>query len=89
MDHLTARLESLLRLYAAAFDQAKGDGAQLAEQFRKDLGLIVAEYGPQAVNAALDEMPYGTGRRFCFIDPMARNARDAGHKEEVDSCPWC
>jgi hypothetical protein len=61
MDHLTARLESLLRLYAPAFDQAKGDGAQLAEQFRKDLRLTVAEYGPQAVNAALDEMPDGTG----------------------------
>lgn len=55
MDDLTARLEALLRLYAAAFDERQDD--QLGKRFRKDLQMLVAEYGPQAVNAALDALP--------------------------------
>ncbi len=57
MNDLIARLESLMRrLDATACDQAEGDAA-LAEQFRKELQSLVSEYGPEAVNAALDEMP--------------------------------
>ena len=57
MNDLIARLESLMRrLDATACDQAEGDAAS-AEQFRKELQSLVSEYGPEAVNAALDEMP--------------------------------
>jgi len=55
MDDLTTRLEALMRRYAAACAQGKGDGAQLAEQFRRELQLLVAQYGQPAVDAALDE----------------------------------
>jgi hypothetical protein len=57
MDDLTGRLEALLRLYAAADDNGHRNGARLAERFRRDLRLLVAEYGPKAVDAALEEMP--------------------------------
>jgi hypothetical protein len=55
MDDLTARLKALLRYYAAAFEQPPDD--RLGERFRRDLQLLVTEFGPQAVNAALDEIP--------------------------------
>jgi hypothetical protein len=57
MDDLIARLESLLHRYATDLDQGHGDGAKLAQRFRKALKLLVAEYGLRAVDAALDEMP--------------------------------
>jgi hypothetical protein len=56
---LTARLEYLLRLYAAACDQVGADVALLREQFRNDLEPLVAQYGQQAVIAALDGLPDG------------------------------
>jgi hypothetical protein len=56
MTHLTARLESLLRFYAAAQDRGEGDAARLREQFRKDVEPLVAQYGRRAVIAALDEL---------------------------------
>ena len=59
MDELTARLESLLRFYAGPDRQDQGDGALMAQQFSKDLQLLVAEFGPRAVDAALDKMPDG------------------------------
>jgi carbon monoxide dehydrogenase subunit G len=59
MDELTARLESLLRFYAGADPFDQGDGAVLAQQFSRDLQLLVAEFGPRAVDAALDKMPDG------------------------------
>jgi hypothetical protein len=61
MDELTARLESLLARYAAARDRDKGDGSRLWEQFRNELHLLTAEYGPTAVDAALDRLPDGAG----------------------------
>jgi hypothetical protein len=60
MDELTARLESLLRLYAGARQQDEGDGIQLAQLVGKDLQLLVAEFGPRAVDAALDKIPDGS-----------------------------
>jgi hypothetical protein len=57
MNDLTVRLEALLRLYASTYDGGNIDTAGLAEQFRKDLRLLVAEYGSDAVDAALDEVP--------------------------------
>jgi hypothetical protein len=52
MDDLTARLESLLRrLRPCAEDDRMG------EQFRRELELLIAEYGSQTVNAALDALP--------------------------------
>ena len=55
MYDLTARLKALLHHYAAAFDQPPDD--PLAEQFLKDLQLLVTEYGVMAVSAALAEIP--------------------------------
>jgi hypothetical protein len=56
MNHLTAQLESLLRLYAAARDQGEVDATRLKEQFRKDVEPLVAQYGHRAVIAVLDEL---------------------------------
>jgi len=61
MDELIARLESLLGRYAANLDQHEGDGGQAWEQFRRELTLLIAEYGPGAVDAALNEIPDGAG----------------------------
>jgi hypothetical protein len=57
MDDLTARLEALLRLFAEADAKDQLDRTRLAEKFRKDLASLVAEYGPNALDAALDELP--------------------------------
>jgi len=46
-----------LRLYAAACDQGHLDSSRSAEQFRKDLQLLVADYDHDAVDAALDQLP--------------------------------
>jgi hypothetical protein len=61
MDELTARLESLLGRYAATLDQDEGDRGQPWEEFRRELRLLIAEYGPGAIDAALNEMPDGAG----------------------------
>ena len=60
MDELTARLESLLRLYAGARQQDQGDRTRLEQLFSRDLQLLVAEFGPRAVDAALDKIPDGS-----------------------------
>ena len=52
MDELTARLEALMRRNAAACDHGE---ANRAEQFHRELQLLVAQYGQPAVDAALDE----------------------------------
>jgi hypothetical protein len=52
MDELTARLEALMRRYAAACDRGEADRA---EGFHKGLQLLVAPYGETAIAAALDE----------------------------------
>jgi hypothetical protein len=56
MSDLAARLEALLRIYAAAC-QGQLDDAKSGEAFRKDLQLLIADYGYDAVDAALDELP--------------------------------
>ena len=56
MSVLPARLEALLRIYAAAC-LGQLDDAKSAEQFRKGLILLIADYGYEAVDAALDELP--------------------------------
>jgi hypothetical protein len=61
MDELIARLESLLGRYAATLDQDEADRGQPWEQFRRELRLLIAEYGPAAVDAALNAMPDGAG----------------------------
>jgi hypothetical protein len=52
MDELTARLEALLRRYATTYKDQ-----QLGRQFRMDLELLIAEYGYEAVDTALGELP--------------------------------
>ena len=62
MNDLIARLEALLHGYSARREGRDDDG-QLVQRFRRDLRLLVAEYGPNAVDAALDELPDGVGAR--------------------------
>jgi hypothetical protein len=62
MDQLIARLELLLGRYAATLQQDQSDGGQPWEKFRRELALLIAEYGPEAIDAALNEMPDGAGR---------------------------
>jgi hypothetical protein len=57
MDNLTARLKSLLSRYAAALEHRRGEGIQLADQFRKDLRMLVAEFGQPAIDVALGDLP--------------------------------
>jgi hypothetical protein len=55
MDDLTTRLEALLHRYAAAIDEGKA--AQVADQFRKELRMLIAEFGQPAIDAALGGLP--------------------------------
>jgi hypothetical protein len=50
MDELSARLDVILRRHAATYDQPDD-----YEQLRNELEVLIAEYGFQAVDAALDE----------------------------------
>jgi hypothetical protein len=60
MDELTARLESLLSRYRSVLDQGKDDdGGKTWDEFRKELQLLIAEYGASAVDAALNDIPDG------------------------------
>jgi hypothetical protein len=61
MNDLTARLESLLSRYASALDAPGQDDAKSWEQFCKELRWLIAEYGAQAVDDALNELPDGAG----------------------------
>jgi len=56
MDDLTARLDSLLRRYAAAHDQGEGDAARAKARFRKELEPLVAQHGYRAVITALNKL---------------------------------
>jgi hypothetical protein len=56
MDDLTARLDSLLRRYAAIHDEGEGDAAGARARFRKDLKPLVAQYGYRAVITALNKL---------------------------------
>jgi hypothetical protein len=51
MSDLAARLEALLRLYAAASERLDDD--RLVEQFRKDLQSLAPELGPRAFDNEL------------------------------------
>jgi hypothetical protein len=56
MDDLTARLDSLLRGYAAVHDPGEGNAAQARARFRKDLKPLLAQYGYRAVITALNRL---------------------------------
>jgi thiamine pyrophosphate-dependent acetolactate synthase large subunit-like protein len=53
---LSDLLQALLRFYAKAFE-IDGCEAETEERFRKELRLLISEYGPSAVEAALDDIP--------------------------------
>jgi len=59
MDELTARLEALFRYYAADHDPHESFAAlgRLVAEFRREVRLLIAEYGQTAVDKALEEMP--------------------------------
>jgi hypothetical protein len=56
MDGLIARLKSLLRGYPAARDESESGAGGLVKKIRRDLESLVAKYGPNAVDAVLDEV---------------------------------
>jgi hypothetical protein len=58
MDLIT-RLTFLLNFYSAAFDQGAANAARLSAQLCKELEPLIAQYGQQAVIAALDKLPEG------------------------------
>jgi hypothetical protein len=59
MDDLPARVLSLFRSYAAAIELNPDSVDRLCDQFRRDLGELIAEYGHAAVDRAIDELPDG------------------------------
>jgi hypothetical protein len=50
---LSYLLQALLRFHAKALE-IDGWEAETEERFRKELRLLISEYGPSAVEAALD-----------------------------------
>jgi hypothetical protein len=56
MDDLGARLEALLRRYAAAIDQGQDEIANLVDEFRAGLRELVTEFGQPAIDAAINEL---------------------------------
>ena len=56
MDGLRARLEALLRRYAAATDQGQDEIAKLDDEYRAGLRKLVAEFGQPAIDAAINEL---------------------------------
>jgi hypothetical protein len=54
---LAEQLNSLLRRYA---DGGQDENDQTWEGFFNDLRSLIAEYGPKAVNEALDMIPDGS-----------------------------
>jgi hypothetical protein len=59
MSYLAGRLGHLLRNYASQCEQGDGDTGELWEEFREGLQMLISQYGAQAVDAALDELPDG------------------------------
>jgi hypothetical protein len=56
MDDLTARLQALFRSYAAAIELHPDRVDRLGEQFRQDLGELIAGHGHAAVGKAINEI---------------------------------
>src|SRR5580704_715417 len=70
MDDFTTRLEALMRRYAAACAQGEGDGAQLQEQFRKELQLLSHNTGNlRSTRRLMRRCRMGCGRPSPSIDP--------------------
>jgi hypothetical protein len=59
MDDLPARVLSLFRRYAASIELNQDSVDRLCDQFRLDLGELIAEYGHSAVDKAIDDLPDG------------------------------
>jgi hypothetical protein len=59
MSDLTARLQALFRSYAADIELDQDAVDRLCEQFRRDLGELIAEHGHAAVDKAIDDLPDG------------------------------
>jgi hypothetical protein len=62
MDELAARLEALFRRHAQALERREDDGDPVVEQFQKQLRLLIAQYGRDAVEDALDRFCAGPER---------------------------
>jgi hypothetical protein len=62
MDELAAHLEALIRRHAQALERGEDDGVPIVEQFQKQLLLLIARYGEDAVEDALNQFCAGPER---------------------------
>jgi hypothetical protein len=67
MDELATRLGTLCRRSAAALERRQGDGVQLVEQFQRDFRLLIAQYGEDAVEAAINGFRARTERPLASL----------------------
>ena len=59
MNDLPALLLVLFRSYATNIELNQDSVDRLCDQFRLDLGELIAEYGDSAVDKAIDDLPDG------------------------------
>ncbi len=57
MSDLTASLEALFRRYAEAVDLHPRALRRLHTEFRKDMDVLIAQFGKRAVDKAIAELP--------------------------------
>ncbi len=57
MDELNARLKALFRRFEAAVDVDGAEDLLLREQFLEEIRSLVAEFGIDAIEAALEDPP--------------------------------
>ena len=62
MDELIARLEVLIRRHAQAWERRDDDGDSVVDQFQKQFRLLIAQYGEDAVEDALNRFCAGPER---------------------------
>jgi hypothetical protein len=62
MDELAVRLEALFRRHAEALERLQDDGEPIIEHFQKQFRLLIAQYGEDAVEDALNRFRAGPER---------------------------
>jgi hypothetical protein len=62
MDELAAHLEALIRRHAQALERSDDDGDPIVDQFQKQIRLLIAQYGEDAVEDALNRFCAGPER---------------------------
>jgi hypothetical protein len=62
MDELAVSLEALFRRHAEALERLQDNGESVIEQFQKQFRLLIAQYGEDAVEDALNRFRAGPER---------------------------